>query len=81
MKYKIRLIFSAFFIGNIFFNSIGFAQKPNLTKNMPVIESKSDGHRDYYAILFTGNGGWKPLVKSITQYLNSKMFQIGRAHV
>jgi type IV secretory pathway VirJ component len=72
MKYKIRLIFSALFIGNICFNSLGLAQKPNPTKNIPVIESKSEGKRDFYVILFTGNGGWKPLVKSITQYLNSQ---------
>jgi type IV secretory pathway VirJ component len=72
MKNKIRIIFSAVFIGNIIFSSLSIAQKPELTKNMPVIESRSEGQQDYYVILFTGNGGWKPLVKAITQYLNSQ---------
>lgn len=39
---------------------------------MPIIESKSTANLDYYAILLTGNGGWRKLVQSITQYLNQK---------
>ncbi|MGE5449089.1 MAG: AcvB/VirJ family lysyl-phosphatidylglycerol hydrolase [Bacteroidales bacterium] len=49
-----------------------FAQRLQPTKHLPIIESKSDANLDYYVILLTGNGGWRKLVQSITNYLNDK---------
>lgn len=49
-----------------------YAQKPQPTRKIPVIESRAEGDNDYYIILLTGNGGWKDLVKSVTGYLNLK---------
>jgi len=49
-----------------------FSQKLLPTKIIPVIESRTYGKNDYYVIFFTGNGGWRDLAQSVTQYLNSK---------
>jgi type IV secretory pathway VirJ component len=58
--------------GTVFFNSHIFAQKAEPTRDLPLIERRSDGYSPFYVILFTGNGGWKNLVQSVTKYLNSK---------
>ena len=52
------------------------ARKMQSGKILPIIESKSKGNNDYYVILFTGNGGWRNLVQSITHYLNSKKVSV-----
>jgi type IV secretory pathway VirJ component len=52
------------------------AQNLQPSKNVPLIESKSNGHSSYYVILFTGNGGWRPLVQYITRYLNSNNISV-----
>jgi len=52
------------------------AEQLQPTKKLSVIECKSSGNAGYYVILFTGNGGWRPLVKSIAQYLNSKNISV-----
>jgi type IV secretory pathway VirJ component len=53
-----------------------YAQQPQPTKNLPVIEFKGTGNVDYYVIFLTGNGGWRPLAKAVTQYLNSKNISV-----
>lgn len=49
-----------------------FTLSSDCARSIPVIESRSDGKNDYYVILFTGNGGWRNLVRTVTWYLNSK---------
>jgi len=50
---------------------LDFPQSNSIT-HIPVIESPSEGNSDYYVILYTGNGGWRKLVQSVTKYLNIK---------
>jgi type IV secretory pathway VirJ component len=61
------LLFSSFF-----FCSLLFGQELQPTKKLPLIESISERNNDYYIIFLTGNGGWRNLAQSVTQYLNSK---------
>ena len=53
-----------------------FAKKIQSSKNLPVIESRSNGTNDYYVILLTGNGGFRNLVQSVTHYLNFKKVSV-----
>jgi len=53
-----------------------YAQELQPTSNLPLIESRSKGERDYYMIFLTGNGGWRDLAQSVTHYLNSKNVSI-----
>ena len=74
---KILLLLSVIFL--IF--HFGFAitisgQNLKPTKKLPLIESKSTANNGYYVILLTGNGGWRKLVQSVTQYLNSKNISV-----
>jgi len=70
---NMRLLFcKVLFIAILFPHPSLFAQKVRPTKNLPIIESRSNGYCDYYVILLTGNGGWRNLVQSVTHYLNSK---------
>ncbi len=48
------------------------AQDLKPTKKLPLIESGTNGDSDFYIIFLTGNGGWKELAQSVTQYLTSK---------
>lgn len=72
MKNILILLCKALVICGIYSHSTLFAQKVQPTGNLPVIESMTNGNIPYYVILFTGNGGWKDLVQSVTRYLNSK---------
>jgi type IV secretory pathway VirJ component len=63
-------------ISSIFSCTSLFAQKVQPTKNIPIIESKSNGNSDYYVIFLTGNGGWRKLAQSVTHYLNSKNISV-----
>ena len=59
-------------IGNFYSYAALFAQQLQPTKNLPILEFKSNGNNDYYVILLTGNGGFRHLAQSVTQYLNAK---------
>jgi type IV secretory pathway VirJ component len=72
MRKKLLLFCKILIICNISSFSSLFCQQLQPTKNLPIIESKSTGNNNFYVILFTGNGGWLNLAKSITSYLNSK---------
>jgi type IV secretory pathway VirJ component len=56
----------------MFLPSLLFGQNLPPTKKMPIIECKSKGNSDFYVIFLTGNGGWRDLAQSVTNYLNSK---------
>lgn len=53
-----------------------FAQKVQPTQHLPIIEARSTGTGDYYVIFFTGNGGWRNLVRSVTHYLNERNISV-----
>lgn len=72
MKKNLLLYCSTLLFCAICFHGSIFAQILQPTKHLPVIESKSGANLDYYVILFTGNGGWRKLVQSVTYYLNQK---------
>jgi type IV secretory pathway VirJ component len=72
MNNILSLISKGLLIGSLFYHSSLIAQKVQPTKNLPVIESVSNGNNSFYVILLTGNGGWANLVQSVTRYLNTK---------
>jgi type IV secretory pathway VirJ component len=72
MKNILLLFFKVLLISSICSHASLFAQKVQPTKNLPIIESKSNENDDYYVIFLTGNGGWTKIVQSVTHYLNSK---------
>jgi type IV secretory pathway VirJ component len=53
-------------------NDTLFARQINPTKNIPVLEFKASGTKDFYVIFLSGNGGVRNLVQSITHFLNLK---------
>lgn len=72
MRNALLLFCKVMLISNFYSYRSLAAQQVKPTENIPIIESKSPGNNGYYAILLTGNGGWHNLVKSVTNYLNSK---------
>jgi type IV secretory pathway VirJ component len=74
---KILLLFcNALLIGATCSHTSLFAQNVQSTQNLPIIESKSTGNSDYYVIFLTGNGGYRKLAQSVTQFLNSKNISV-----
>jgi type IV secretory pathway VirJ component len=64
---------SAIFLFICIQSSLGLnPPKVRSTLHIPIIEAPSAGDSNYYVILFTGNGGWRKLVQSVTAYLNTK---------
>ena len=61
---------------SISFPTALFAQKLQPTRKLPLLEFKSAGNSDYYVIFFTGNGGYRTLAHSVTNYLNSKKLSV-----
>ena len=72
MKHYLMICFRMLLILTVISDPSLPAQDLKPTKKLPLIESKSDGDSDYYIIFLTGNGGWKELAQSVTQYLTSK---------
>ena len=72
MKNISFLLCNILFICSICMHSSLFGQNLQPTKKLPLIECQSKGSGDFYVIFLTGNGGWKELAQSVTQYLNSK---------
>jgi type IV secretory pathway VirJ component len=52
----------------------GFGLQRSL--DLPLWEYPVSGHSDYFVILFSGDGGMKPIIEAITSYLNSKKIPI-----
>ena len=70
MKHIVRLLYGILLISGISVSV--FSQELKPTKKLPLIESGTNGYRDFYIIFLTGNGGWRDLAQSVTQYLTSK---------
>ena len=49
-----------------------YGQKLQPSGKLPLLEFKSTGNSDYYVIFLTGNGGYRKLAHSLTNYLISK---------
>ena len=48
------------------------AQESGDCRDLPLTECPATGNSAYYVILFSGDGGWRELVRTVTEYLNSK---------
>ena len=68
MKYRFLIVLACWFCSI----SSSFTNPFHRTINLPLLEFPVSGKSDFAVILFTGDGGWKPLVNSVTTYLNSK---------
>jgi type IV secretory pathway VirJ component len=70
MKNVLFLFSKVLLISQVYSHASLLAQKVQPTKNIPLIEARSKGNKEYCVILLSGNGGWKKLVQSVTHYLN-----------
>jgi type IV secretory pathway VirJ component len=72
MKSISFLLCYVLYISSICPQSSLFGQSLQPTAKLPLIECQSKESGNFYVIFLTGNGGWKELAQSVTQYLNSK---------
>lgn len=44
----------------------------SFNQNLPILELPAESSSSYFVLLFSGDGGWKPIDQSIAQNLNNK---------
>ena len=54
-----------------------FAQEiTNPIENLPVTEYYTRGNSDYFVVLYTGDGGWRPIDVELAKFFNSKLVSL-----
>jgi type IV secretory pathway VirJ component len=76
MKKTLLKFSEVFLIIIICLHSSLYSQELHPTRKIPLLEFKSAGTIDYYVIFLTGNGGYRNLAHSLTNYLNSKKISV-----